>query len=278
MVLNPPLVTELRNDFFHLVTIPIWVFLGTNRLINNTFIADALPLFRNARLYIRYNDVSYDERSSKILLVVLMPIGLIGTLFCLSLLVAFNLREVTGTAKLTLADGLIWFIGVTAQQGSLVRPNSMSTMMLILVALLFSSIMYCTYLSRITSELSVDVEALDYLEDLLETNEYRIGFVGNGTIYSTPNLRNLNIPLEKVILQTEADKTLYANSYEEGIRRMLQSKYALIGSSGVMRKALSNRPNNESCQITELRLDQIMVNLAFEMKSMYAYRKMINYA
>uniref|UniRef100_A0A182IP92 Ionotropic glutamate receptor C-terminal domain-containing protein n=1 Tax=Anopheles atroparvus TaxID=41427 RepID=A0A182IP92_ANOAO len=188
LVLYGPRGVELRNDFFHLATVPIMVYTGAAGYVNSTLIAGSMPLFRNASLYlfIQHADIRYDERSSKILLVVLLPCCAIGALLCLSLLLMFNLmvdrdRVHPNGRKLTLADSLIWFIGVAAQQGSSVRPNSLSTMLLILVSLLFSSILYCTYVSHITSELSVDVAAQDLLEDLLEGNQYQIGFVGNGT-------------------------------------------------------------------------------------------------
>uniref|UniRef100_A0A182MKM5 Ionotropic glutamate receptor C-terminal domain-containing protein n=1 Tax=Anopheles culicifacies TaxID=139723 RepID=A0A182MKM5_9DIPT len=300
MVLHQALTPELRNDFFGQTELLIMVYTSTARHINSTYVAQSMPLFRNARiniesyklrsrqkkidfhyqliitnkfnkrlqgwfayslpifhehlsLYIHQADVGYNERSSKILVIILLPIFILGTLLCLSLQLALNVtntrrgRNTPNRPTVSFADAFVWLVGVFAQQGSSIRPNATSSMIIILAALFFSSIMYCTYLTKITSQLSVDVQ-VDYdLEALLKAKQYRIGFVGNFTTNQTVIRKRYDPVMNEVMQQMQRDKSLYVSSHEDGLNRVLSSRYVLIGNTGTVRLAMQNLNQDQYC-------------------------------
>uniref|UniRef100_A0A182QQZ8 Ionotropic glutamate receptor C-terminal domain-containing protein n=1 Tax=Anopheles farauti TaxID=69004 RepID=A0A182QQZ8_9DIPT len=201
--------------------------------------AENIPLFRNASInvYIRYTKQGFEERSYRILLLISLPVSLMGVVLCLSLHLAVRVTNWRKANKfppptLTAADSFVWLVGVIAQQGSSVRPTSTSGMIIILVALCFSTVIYCTYLTKIAAQLSVDVETHSNLETLLAEKQYRIGFVGN----NISNQTSIRLPYDpnmyEVMRRMQHDTSLYAFSYEEGLRRVLTSKYAMIGDAG----------------------------------------------
>uniref|UniRef100_A0A182W0A0 Uncharacterized protein n=1 Tax=Anopheles minimus TaxID=112268 RepID=A0A182W0A0_9DIPT len=330
MVLHQALSPEQRNDFFHQAEIMIMVYTCTAKHINPTYVAQSLPLFRNARiniemyklenrrkqidfhyqliitnqfnkrlqgwfayslpifhehlsLYIHQADIGYNERSSKILVIIVLPILILGTLLCLSLQLALNVtnarRTRSGSSRPTVsfADAFVWFVGVFAQQGSSIRPNSSSSMIIVLVGLFFSSIMYCTYLTKITSQLSVDVD-VDYdLEALLMAKEYRIGLVGNFTTNQTVIRKRYDPVMNEVMQQMQRDKSLHVSTHEDGLHRVLGSKYVLIGNPGTVRMAMQNLNQEQYCNVTEINIRGIEQMVALKMPSINSYRKMINY-
>uniref|UniRef100_A0A182JYF5 Ionotropic glutamate receptor C-terminal domain-containing protein n=1 Tax=Anopheles christyi TaxID=43041 RepID=A0A182JYF5_9DIPT len=325
MVLYPGIAPELRNDFFGQANITIMVYASAARHINSTYVAQSIPLFRNARvrtyrianggnrvdlhfqlittndlntrlqgwysyslplfhehltMYIHYAKLSYHERSTKILMFILIPFGMLGLLLCVSLLLALRTgssRRANPGPAVSFVDALIWIVGVFAQQGSIVRPTSTSSMIIILVALYMSSIIYCTYLTKIASQLSVDVSVDLDLQTLLLAGQYQIGFVGNFTSDQTIVRKRYDPLMNSIMERMTQDTSLYALSYEHGLHRVLTSKYALIGNVGSVRMALQNLDENQNCNITEIELRGIEQMVALQMPSFYAYRKMINY-
>uniref|UniRef100_A0A182STT9 Ionotropic glutamate receptor C-terminal domain-containing protein n=1 Tax=Anopheles maculatus TaxID=74869 RepID=A0A182STT9_9DIPT len=252
MILHRGVTPEQRNDFFDQTELTIMVYSCRVRHINSTYVAQTIPLFRNARiriekyqlgrslaetdfqfrltltkplnnhlqggftyslpifhdhlgLYIHQGNVGYQERSSKLLVIIVLPISLLGTILCLSVQLALNVTNARRTSDrivrpaVSIADAFIWIVGVFAQQGSAIQPNSSSGMIVILVALYFSSIMYCTYLTEITSQLSVDVDQVHDLQTLLSAKEYRVGFVGNFTTDQT-FIGRLGFYLPKIVI------------------------------------------------------------------------------
>uniref|UniRef100_A0A182N6J1 Ionotropic glutamate receptor C-terminal domain-containing protein n=1 Tax=Anopheles dirus TaxID=7168 RepID=A0A182N6J1_9DIPT len=247
------------------------------------WIAYSLPVFHeHLNLYIRYADIGYHERSYRILLIIMLPVSLMGVLLCLSLHLALHVSNArTGGESthpsLTPVDSFVWLVGIIAQQGSSVRPTATSSMIIILVALGFSAIVYCTYLAKITAQLSVDVEVNGNLLALLAEEQYRIGFVGNFTSEQTFLGQRYDPAMHEVMRRMQHDKSLYVFSHEEGLQRVLTSKYALIGDAGTVRMAMQDFGMAENCNITEINLDGIEQMVALQMSSTYAYRKMINY-
>uniref|UniRef100_A0A182RNM5 Ionotropic glutamate receptor C-terminal domain-containing protein n=1 Tax=Anopheles funestus TaxID=62324 RepID=A0A182RNM5_ANOFN len=331
MVLHQALTPEQRNDFFDQTDLMIMVHTSTAKHINSTYVAQSIPLFRNARirmetyklrrsrktetdfhfqltitnhfnkrlhgwfayslpifherlgLYIHQANIGYHERAWKILVIILLPILALGTLLCVSLQLAFNVtngrrtRSRTARSTVSFGDACIWLVGVFAQQGSSVRPNSSSSMIIILVALYFSSIMYCTYLTKITSQLSVDVDVDNGLEALLMAKQYRIGFVGNFTTDQTVIRKRYDPVMNEVIHRMQSDESLYVSSHADGLQRVLGSKYVLIGNSRTVRKAMEDLDQEQQCNITEIQMDGIEQMVALIMPTSNAYRKMINY-
>lgn len=141
-------------------------------------------------MYIHYTHLNYHEQSSQILSIVLLPFALLGLLLCLSLLLALRTgnsyrSDRNQSRPVSFIDTLIWMVGVLAQQGSIIRPNSSSSMVIILVALYMSAIIYCSYLTKIASLLSVDASVDLDLQTVLSAGQYQIGFVGNNTADET---------------------------------------------------------------------------------------------
>uniref|UniRef100_A0A182Y4E5 Ionotropic glutamate receptor C-terminal domain-containing protein n=1 Tax=Anopheles stephensi TaxID=30069 RepID=A0A182Y4E5_ANOST len=330
MVLHQALIPEQRNDFFDRAEITLMVYGCQVRHINSTYVAQSMPLFRNARIrtetyklgrrltgtdfhflltmtqplnkrlqgsfaysqpifhdhltiYIHRANVGYQERSSKLLIVILLPISLLGIILCLSIQLALNVTNARrasgriGGPTVSIADVLIWLVGVFAQQGSSLHPNSSSSMIIVLVALYFSSIMYCTYLTEITSQLSVDVDSVHDLQTLLVAKEYRIGFVGNFTTDQTFIGKRYDPVINEVMQRMQHDKSLYVFSHEDGLHRVLTSKYVLIGNPGTVRIAMQKLPEKQNCIITEISLKGIEHMVALKIPHSNAYRKMINY-
>uniref|UniRef100_A0A182UB69 Ionotropic glutamate receptor C-terminal domain-containing protein n=1 Tax=Anopheles melas TaxID=34690 RepID=A0A182UB69_9DIPT len=151
----------------------------------------SLPLFHeHLTMYIHYTQLSYNEQSSQILSIVLLPLAPLGLLLCFSLLLALRTgysysRDCNQSRPVSFIDTLIWMVGVLAQQGSIIRPNSSSSMVIILVALYMSAIIYCSYLTKIASLLSVDASVDLDLQTVLSAGQYQIGFVGNSTADET---------------------------------------------------------------------------------------------
>uniref|UniRef100_A0A182PAC7 Ionotropic glutamate receptor C-terminal domain-containing protein n=1 Tax=Anopheles epiroticus TaxID=199890 RepID=A0A182PAC7_9DIPT len=328
MVLYRGLTPEQRNDFFGQVDLSVMVYTSGARHINATYVAQTVPLFRNASnrvgryrigqgrkkvdlhmqlittnhfnkrlqgwfayslplfhehlsMYIHLSGQSYHERSWDILIFVLLPLLSLNLLLILFLWLSFKVgslrRESHPNCRtISLIDAVIWMIGVTSQQGSIIRPVSWSSRIVVLVALYLSLILYCTYLTMIASQLSVDVDVDLDLRKLLLDNQYQIGFVGN--ITKEPIVQKRYDPVMNEIMQRmQRNISLYSHSYDHGLQRVLTTKYALIGNSGSVRNSLKHLNQEDNCNITEIELKGIEQMVTLQMPSFYAYRKMINY-
>ncbi|XP_049547984.1 uncharacterized protein LOC125959215 [Anopheles darlingi] len=218
-------------------------------------------------VYISYQSADHGELMGDFVEIVLQPVLWMLVLFSFSFWIAFNCSIKYGPGnwqqpKLSMADSLICFVGVLAQQGSIVRPNSLATMLIIFVGLSICYIIYCCFLTRITSLLSVDVDEWEDLEGLLAANEYSIGYIGGLTDTS----KQMHNPLiAEVLRRTQRDTTLPVGSLAEGLHRVLTSKYALLASQGVTRR------------ITEFSVEGLYQSISIHMEPVDGYTKMINF-
>ncbi|XP_041760731.1 uncharacterized protein LOC121587724 isoform X2 [Anopheles merus] len=329
MILYRGIAPEQRNDFFGQATITTMVYRTAPRHINSTYVAQSIPMFRNAStrirtywigsgrhkvdlhfqlittnrfnqrlqgwysyslplfhehltMYIHYTHLSYHEQSSQILTFVLLPFALLGLLLCLSLLLALRTGNAyrsdrNQTRPVSFIDTLIWMVGVLAQQGSIIRPNSSSSMVIILVALYMSAIIYCSYLTKIASLLSVDASVDLDLQTMLSAGQYQIGFVGNSTADETVIQKRYDPVMNEIMRRMVQNSSLYSLSHEHALHRVLTTKYALIGNVGSVRKAMQTLDEQQNCNITEIELTGIEQMIALQMPSFYAYRKIIHY-
>ncbi|XP_052891327.1 uncharacterized protein LOC128299406 [Anopheles moucheti] len=83
--------------------------------------------------------------------------------------------------------------------------------------------------------------------------------------------------MQEVVQQLQQDNSLYASSHEEGLQRVLTSRYVLIGNTGTVRMAMETLDERQRCIITENDLYGMEEMIALRVPSTYAYRKMINY-
>lgn len=72
-------------------------------------------------------------------------------------------------------EASIWYISIVSMQGSPWSPKTCSGKILLVTALFFALLIYNSYAGVITSILSVEVQSIDSIEDLLES-DYDIGY------------------------------------------------------------------------------------------------------
>ncbi|XP_066137934.1 probable glutamate receptor [Euwallacea fornicatus] len=174
---------------------------------------------------------------------------------------------------IAISDALFWIIGVISMQGTQIQPNSGSGNMIILFSLFFALIIYNSYSAFITSMLSVKLNRIRTISDLLKS-DYDIGYIKN-----SPDEIFLRTVIEPELNQIYLRGYLHNDikNITEGLLKATKGNYGLFATGHMARKEFL-KISGYKCkyEIMEIPAPQAKNKVAFPMSHISPYRKVIN--
>ncbi|XP_076272967.1 glutamate receptor ionotropic, delta-2-like isoform X1 [Rhynchophorus ferrugineus] len=172
------------------------------------------------------------------------------------------------------SESSFWVLGVFCMQGSMIETRSVSGKMVIVMALLFTLLIYNSYSAFITSILSVKLKKIRTVGDLLDSN-YVIAYSRNSQdeIYlrSMNNVSQLNQIYLRGYLHSDV------TNITAGLLRATQGNYGFFATGHVARKEFLSI-SNYRCKfdLMELPVKQTRNNVAFPLSLHSPYKKLVN--
>ncbi|VEN33651.1 unnamed protein product [Callosobruchus maculatus] len=167
---------------------------------------------------------------------------------------------------------LIWCVGVFCQQGSIWEPTLYADQIIVLISLLFTLLIYNSYSAFITSVLSITLDDIRTVQDLLESN-YDIGYEKNSQdeVYlRTTNNSQLNQIYLRGYLANITNIT-------EGLLRATKGNYGFFAAGEDARRALRNISLHRCLyDIQEIPIKYTMHSVAFGVAKHSPYKQLIN--
>ncbi|KAJ0175630.1 hypothetical protein K1T71_008789 [Dendrolimus kikuchii] len=124
-------------------------------------------------------------------------------------------------------EALLWSTGILCQQGGSWTPPNPSGSILLLVCLLFALVTYNAYAAFITSVLSVRVASVDTVAAVLNSPDFKIGYIRNGAdqmyLMSTKDAQ-----LNEIYIRGYSEAKNLVSSVEEGLARTANENYAFF--------------------------------------------------
>ncbi|KAJ2942655.1 hypothetical protein O0L34_g2124 [Tuta absoluta] len=177
--------------------------------------------------------------------------------------------------RLGYTEALIWSTGILCQQGGTWTPPSPAASVLLIVCLLFAVVTYNAYAAFITSVLSVRVASLDTVAALLNSPDFKIGYIRNGAdqmyLMSTKDAQ-----LNAFYIRGYSDAENLVSSAEEGLARAARQNYAFFAGQRVARTTLRSLSQARGrCAVRELPVHSTRAHLAFPLPHRSPYTKPI---
>ncbi|XP_072334163.1 probable glutamate receptor [Scyliorhinus torazame] len=176
-------------------------------------------------------------------------IAYVLTCFCLFLAARLSPNEWSEpeveNSRFSLLDSFWFGVGSLTLQGVGPHPRALSTRIIGTIWWLFSIVFLVAYITYFAASLRSETQRplIESFEDLAKQNEIEYGTVYGGSTFAF--FKNSKIPIYNKIYETMNGKSdsVLVQTMAEGVQRVLDSNYALIGESSTIDLAVAEHCN-----------------------------------
>ncbi|KAJ8676245.1 hypothetical protein QAD02_012031 [Eretmocerus hayati] len=156
--------------------------------------------------------------------------------------------------KPNLSDDLLVVVGAASQQGFWYEPRSLSTRLVVLVALLAAVSLYAAYTANIVALLQSTTSSINTLQDLLNSP---LDLGAQDTVYYRHYFNHFKDPVRKAIFERKVEpRGSRKNNWltiEEGIERLRNGYFAFHSVAGKVYKIIQETfEESEKCGFQEI--------------------------
>ncbi|XP_072938862.1 uncharacterized protein [Epargyreus clarus] len=179
------------------------------------------------------------------------------------------------TRTISCTEALLWSVGILCQQGGPWTPPNPAASIVLIVCLLFAVVTYNAYAAFITSVLSVRVPSVETVADVLQSPNFKIGYIRNGAdqmyLMSTKDVQ-----LNEFYIRGYSEAENLVSSAEEGLARAARQDYAFFTGQLAARSTLRTLSQARGrCALRELPVPSTSAQLAFPLPTGSPYARPI---
>lgn len=137
----------------------------------------------------------------------------------------------------------------SSMQGSNYQPKTFISATVIILALLFSMVVFNAYITKLTSELAIQLQEIHSAEELFYDTDFSLGYVADSgdELY----LKHSNDSfMKKIYEKASKGKNGIVQELRHGLMRALKSKkYAIFSQQKAARNTIEKMSVDEKCAV-----------------------------